>query len=581
MSPIEHSEMRPAVAEGVLKKFEPVFLYSFICLLGVRLAYAALSIKSPIVIGDEFYFLIKGFYYSDLTQLSADMPQDAAFGASFYTAIVYLVSGLGQYTDVALKLINVMAVIATLLFCVRCWRLRPIGSASLVMLVLMVTPANLFATYTTPDLLYHCVFVAMMVAAVWLTDVNERHSWLLWPVFGFSCAVLCLLKPHGLFAVLGIAVAMLCACLVDHGQLFRARIKEFALFISVYAVCTLTFQYLVTGGKQDFVGQFYKGQLSNSTQFELSRLGQSAIISLTHFVIMLSFLAPAISYVLFSNLQFVRDKKGDPQRFRDCLILILPLIVAVGISVFVSWHFYWDLKVINLRYFSFLFPCIVIVCAATENRRGDMYFATSQRWRIATAVVWGATAILFWAVSDQMRILPYFAPEAFFAYNDKEFGKLNVFGGGGHLIGLAVVLCGCGILGGSRKVGWLRVQIGVLICLFVVANINVGRVQKLMSDNVNFYKDAGDMARMVCQGRSEPITAIATNEDISSHSMALYRVFGKARVVVVDDKNPAAIAKGIGEAKCVLSWLPLAIPGLIKIKTPSPYAYNLYIRKEE
>jgi hypothetical protein len=207
------------------------------------------------------------------------------------------------------------------------------------------------------------------------------------------------------------------------------------------------------------------------------------------------------------------------------------------------------------RYLGFLFPSALLVTVwlpavpSTGEKREEIF---TSCWCVAAAALWLASAITFLLIGPNLRLVPSYVPELFFAYDDSEFGPFNVLGRNGLPIGVALICMGA-VLILVLRVQWLQVQLSIVAILFALSNVNAGRWQKVYGDQLNFFKDAGDLVRVACKPNEGEILALAAPTDVSSHFLALFRIFGRS-ARVLHDLNPTAISSALGRAGCVLSF---------------------------
>ena len=203
----------------------------------------------PLYAGDEGAYLIRALF-GDLLSVQPDRhPTVHPVGNTIYVLLIQAVDALSANLLPWLRLIGLAAYLGGLVLLHRALAAcapRPIALWGLA--VALAYPFHRFVVTAMPEGLFVLV-LAIIVAAGARWALNR--PWMLAALGGGSCAVLVLIKPHGVVIIP--AMGLLLAALVALGQRsVGAAVSQGALFALTFLVCGAAVQALAGRGETAF-----------------------------------------------------------------------------------------------------------------------------------------------------------------------------------------------------------------------------------------------------------------------------------------------------------------------------------------
>jgi hypothetical protein len=510
----------------------------------------ALRVATPLVLADEYVYIVRGVALDRLRGLETIAPSIPNVGNYLYLRLVNLASRGPAPLDLVMKVFNVACVVAAVHLLGRLvltkaavWR-----SAALFALTAFL-PLGSYVAYVMPESLYFLVFVAIFAL---LMSAADRAPLRLWAMVAALIGVLTLVKAHGLFVLIALLAATLAWSVGAERRGLAWGLRRCGAALAGFGLAVwLGMAFLglqKTGG--DFVGSFYwnmvKGGVSARTQVAIA-----AQLAATYAAAVLMLLAPSLSFIGAGVLAHRRHAGSDP-RPGDWLALVgLFLLLLLGvITVAVAFILYAEPARVQFRYLSFTFPCVLALAWIWGRAEPSL---DSRAFRGLAAALWLCGACYFLVRLPGLRPLAADAPELFFAYYATEFGRFGLGSSVGFVTAGVICVCAGAML--HPKIRWFDAQMVALAVLVPIADFNAVRWQGLWSASQAPLRAVGDLARTACGPGRTDIVAVRPPDDSAQVYTALSRI---GREVPLDvDPNAGLETLGISSGGCVITSLDM------------------------
>jgi hypothetical protein len=513
---------------------------------------AAFRAVSPLVLSDEYVYIIRGIGLDRLRELETLQPGLPSVGNYLFLRIINLFARAHLPIDVAAKIFNVACLEGALFLLGRLVLGCAASFRGLVLIGLLAfLPGGSYVAYVFPECAYLLVFTGLFVL---LARTSEPPSLGLWAMAGVLIGLLTLVKAHGVFVLVAFLVATLAwasytrrVSLVAAARLCLAAAAGFA--------ATLLVGVGVVGPKGpgpagDVIGSFYWSMVRGSapTSAKLVTAAQFALMLSAAILMILAPTMTSLVYGVFSDRRRARKTGSEPELFS---LLALFLLALVGLVVLVvSFLISAEPTRLLLRYVNFTFPCLLALAWLWTR---DEPALQGWRFRVPAALVWvGATAFFLYRLPG-LRPLATDSPELFFSYHSAEFGAFGLGPHAAWFIAGVVALAAAAML--HPKVRWFDAQLAALIVLFAVADLNTLHFQGIWSASQSRYRAIGDVARRVCGGGDHDVIAIGSSGDPTALMTALAGLERMAPVYQGGDAGLSVLARSPGA--CVLTSLDL------------------------
>ncbi len=472
--------------------------------------YGALRVVGPIIMADEYAYLIGGLTIDHLDRLRAAAPTVPVFGNSVFLRIIQAISIANLPVGFTVKLINVAAVTgSTWILSHRILKAEVSWRALFLVGVIAFYPVGSYAAYLMPESLYLLAFSALMVILLASPDTKLIS---IWTLAGAQFGLMSLLKPHGLFALAAFIAATFAWCMVSRRVSLAQAALLGAAHLAAYAVVSLGLGQFVappaasTGAS--FVGVFY-GDMVRSALAQWKAIGQTLDYGTLYASALVMLFGPSIAY-LFRSIVAERTSprgEGDLLSFSAFFLLFLIGIILSVISVLLS-GLPPESNRVHLRYFSFLFPSLLALAFIWAGRRPEL---DTQRFRLFATALWVLGAGVFLIRLPALRPLAIDAPELFFTYPGVEFGS---FGLGPFVRPFTGAVVGAGAIAIlSRRVRWQDAQLLVLAIILAVSGLNTVIWQGRWGTLQSGPRSVGEVAQRICSPQPGAIVAMGTAEN--------------------------------------------------------------------
>ncbi len=523
---------------------------ALIILAALGWLYAGLRIVSPIVLVDEYAYMISGRALDRLDQLRALAPTIPQFGNSLFLRLIQGLSWTEAPIDVPAKLINVVAAAISAWILARVILRTEASVRALICVgVIAFYPIGSYAAYVMPESLYLLAFSALIGVLLWASGRNLVWTWML---AGGLLGLMTLIKPHGVFALAAFLAATLAwsavtrrISLVRASGLCGVALGAFGL-VAVGGGLWVASSALVGGGGMigDFYGEMVRVGLSSGGHF-----AQTLNYALLHIAGILMLFGPCVAFIMRAVWA---DRARPPEgpallSFVGLFLLGLMAIVVVVIAVLVAQ----EPNRIHLRYLNFALPALLGLTFVWDAKRPDL---DTPGFRLFAAALWLGGAAIFLFRLPTLRPLPVDAPELFFAYAGVEFGafglgRLAPWLAGGLIFGGAWIMVG-------RPIRWLNVQVAVLIVLLMVATTNTLIWQGRWSAGQEAARRPGEVAELLCGPREGAIVAMGTPETFMALYPAMAAIDRLVPLSLVSQAEFPSRARALPRGTCLLTTMP-------------------------
>jgi phosphoglycerol transferase len=393
------------------------------------------SLKSLTSNAKLFYVLVFGIFIAILMRNSALYPSvfadeytystfsrliplsEAPISNYLYLAVYRLTNTCGDGFLNCARVINLLFFVLASPFIYKI--ARKVCSQSLSMIVVLlslIAPGNTYTAYFMPESMY---FWAFWVLAWLILRVEESGNNQTWTLIGMWLAVCALIKPHGFFLLLPVAIYLFYLLRTSGKYSFKLFLERagclFVSFIALKAVIPILF----FGASTDSffgntytatIGDFFRAtspQIENQTNLASNPIevatevhlaaGEHPIVKLFRlwlinlgghiWGLMVVFFLPLCAMWRLSMRKAVITRVVSNEKkylvFFSLLICCL-IIISSLYSAFVTLSSGGEIYRIHVRYYFFLFPFFIIFLAANigavysknKLRKLDVFFIT-------------------------------------------------------------------------------------------------------------------------------------------------------------------------------------------------------------
>jgi hypothetical protein len=544
---------------------------------GVFQAYKALAIHSPLVVDDEYQFLLTGLSYGNM-QWAWEYSRVPVWGMYLYPFIISLVAPL-PLLSAFLKLFNVGAVIAALLFLyfrlsqlrvAPAWR---IGFA----LYLSAVPTWCYVAVVMPDALYGSCFWVLLSALLVAAAADRLQGSSGFVMLGAGAGLLSLLKPHGFFIYLAATAAAVCvAALLPTWRKKVVGILSSVLALSLGYFATAILGNWLTAPAEianpfDLLGGMYAEYLQSSLPAENHIWAMVSTFFREYCAVVLLYAPTLLSIAVGVSVLMRRTPNGQAsQSERPWLIFfgLFILFLVSGLVLVTSIINFTDYRM-RFRYVDFAFPALAFLALVfTSGRYGAVNKLLESRIiRSLIAITWvGGAAAFYFFISRDLQQMLIDAPDLFFSYQDSPLGPLNVLGDYGPLLGVSWTCFGALLIAFTRTAP-VMINLAVLVPLNVVSLLNDNAAQKVWAAQNLPLTRIGSIAGQACQRKPGKIVILSTNEYYIPYYFSLFNI-GRPAMFFNISGTPGGFPRSstianphlmsmIAGADCVLSHLAL------------------------
>lgn len=528
----------------------------------------AVRVASPLVLADEYVYALRGLALDRLDRLQAIAPALPVVNNHLFLRLINLIARANLPVPLTVKLLNVAAFSGALALLGR--RVLPAGApgrATGLFALLAVLPIGSYVVYVMPESLYLLLFVLIFVR---LIRIRGAPTLWLWGSTGGLIAFLTLAKAHGVFVFAAFVLATFAYSVVS-GRVGLRRALALNLVSAAVFASVLYVGVLLLGphgggaGAHDVIGAYYWEVVARATA-DWSRLAATADFAVTQVSAILLLLAPSLTFLAFglfgARRRGVRGEAAE-QSFSFAACFLLAVLGVVGVAV--SFLLVSEPERIQLRYFSFTFPCILALAwiwGAADPQLDTPWF------RRVAAGVWFAGAAVFLTRLPGLRPLATDAPEMFFGYSGGEFG----LGVATAAVAAAVIgVCGLALL--HPRIRWFDAQLAALLVLVGVSDLNTVIWQGQWSAAQAPMRQVGDAARRDCGPADTDVIAAGGWGDAGALDTAAMRV-GRPITLRLGPEarfDPLALQPGT----CVMTTADLdQVVGPPQLRTPALSLYR-------
>jgi hypothetical protein len=466
---------------------------------------AALRVTNPLILADEYVYLIRGMTLDGPDRLAAIAPTVPNVGNYLFLRLINLFSRAHLPVDVATKVFNVVCFAAsTHLIGALVLKRGEFPRAAVVFALAAFLPLGSYVAYVMPESAYLLVFVALFSL---LARSPAARPYRLWAAAAALAGVLALIKAHGLFVLAAFLFATL-AWSAFTGRMTLAKAVRLCLVAAgVFAAVVGAGVALLGphGGAPDadLLGTTYR-QVVKGSGIDADRIAVTLRFAAMQLSAVLLLLAPCLAFLLAGILADRRraDRAPDAPDLSSFLAIFLLALIALVVLV-VSFLLYAEAERIQLRYVNFAFPCVLALAWIWSRAKPAL---DTPGFRMCAAAVWLLAAALFLYRLPGLRPLAADSPELFFSYHSGEFGAFGLGPTVRWVIGGLVLVCALALL--HPKVRWFDAQLVALLVLVPLADVNTVRWQGVWSGSRTPLRMLGEVARAACGPGEADIVAL-------------------------------------------------------------------------
>ena len=373
----------------------------------------------PAVFADEWY-------YSRMARLA---PLDEALVPSYLYLWLFSASNAcgADFLD-CVRIGNLVLYFAALpFFYLTARRYTPQWLAWLLTLFAAAAPLNAYTMYFMPEASYWLGFCVLSWIALaqghWGLTRQALAS-------GLVLGAMSLIKVHALFLLPALCLYLLVAAWLDGAAwIVRGLAAAVLATLAMLAVKFGLGSLLAGDAGLSLLGPFYQGNVdSGSTSPRLALLGPIAVSALGHLMSLAVLLGVPLA-ILLNGLASGALARGTAPAGRLLAWTFLMLAAATGMAVVYTASLAagdaGEGVRLHLRYYSFVFPLLWLVCAAGSATPGGLPSGGGVRW-------------LRWTIAALMLLLVAIATKALPAYSlsvvdGPEIAGVNVRKSAGHV----------------------------------------------------------------------------------------------------------------------------------------------------
>lgn len=329
-------------------------MIQLIFLIIVFLIYCSeyfISIRIVPSIADEYFYSL----YSRLTPLAkSEIPN------YLFLKLYSLTSVCESNFYFCVKFLNINFYFIAAFFLYKLARLYiNRKKAFFIVLIFLIQPLSTVISYFIPESLYILCFFILLYHT--LND-PENTTYFKFIVTGLLCALLYLIKPHGIIVMISIIIYYF--LIVD----YRKLLKLLLIPLSFYITKILLTYILVDRFSLNTLGGYYSGLLIKSYTFEalFKILYYSAFNFFGHISNCFVFLSIPVYFIVINFKSWRNDK--DNIYYLSLLSIVMLISLMLMTSVFTAQVSvmgggpYESYKRLNLRYYNFTFVLFYIIC---------------------------------------------------------------------------------------------------------------------------------------------------------------------------------------------------------------------------
>ncbi len=507
----------------------------------------ALRIASPLVLADEYVYLVRGVALDGLRRLNGIAPSVPHVGNYLFLRLINLISRTRLPLDVTMRVINAACLVAGLHFIESLVVAKNAAWRSAVLFgLIVILPMGSYVAYVMPESLYLLIFVGLFTVLVRSTDARPQG---LWATAGVLIAALSLVKAHGLFVLAAFLGAILLWS-ISTGRVTLARAFSFCVTVTVAFLVAVVLGLALVAPKEaggDFVGNYYWDMLGRAVP-TLSRLSTTLELAMTMAGAIMLLFGPSLTFLvagIIADRRGVERVKGPVDLLSLAGLFLILLIVLIVVSV--SFVLFAEPTRIQLRYVNFTFPCVLTLAWIWARANPSLDSRNFRRW---AAAFWLLGAGYYLIRLPALWPLPADAPELYFANSSGAFG----LGSAASYVAAAVVaVCALAML--HPKVRWFDAQMLALLILVPIADFNTVHWQGTWSALQAPFRKIGDVAKVACGRKEGDVVAFLPSNDPAQLFTALARM-GRGIPIRIDAKVGLA-AMDVAPGGCVITSVGL------------------------
>ena len=349
-------------AETLINRANKNLLFVFV----IFIIFAALLFRNcglyPTVFGDEYT-------YSRLSRL---LPLKEAEIPGYIYLYIYSFTNICHdgFLDCARILNTIFFVAATPFIYLLARRVSTVVDASLVALLAIIGPINIYTAYYMPEALYFFMFWLFAWFILRLDALSNLRSWCLAGVLLGLCA---LVKPHAQFLLPALVVFIIYVSIKKEGAWGMLAIRNIIFFISFTFFVKFFISYLFAGNAGlTFFGPTYTPYASSVTSnlqryLELFLLSYENIKGHVLAICVMYGLPIALTInALINSITSKFEVKTDQKISFFALVILVNLILVVGLfsASIVNVGSDQVITRLHMRYYNFALPLLLIIASS-------------------------------------------------------------------------------------------------------------------------------------------------------------------------------------------------------------------------
>jgi hypothetical protein len=521
--------------------------FGILCAVLVIQVFRAAGHYSPIYGGDEYAYLISGYYRTQLDLLWERDHTLQRLVNPLYLLFVQSAAGLFNDASVVLRIGGALLYSILVGFC-GCYVRQMAGWLPAIgcVLVLGLLPSSCYSAGVMPEIPYYCATVAAILVAA---SLFPRRPYLGTGLAGILLAMAFLSKPHALSTIIAsfvfFVVILFAGLLIRSYRTFwRGAFGAATFAFSVYTsliLFSLIFMERIYWDPRYPLGEFYAGISSGVTKFgwRLAQEDPALLIRycVANFTCVLMVAGPFLYMLMLQMLDcYRRGSSWSHAEQRQAvvlgwLLLAIPSTVAM-VSIFTFTMGYRSpLEALRLhaRYYAFLY--IVIITAGLSVPDWNKLLSKPLRLVGALSVNGYAAFFISWisVVTFGMAYNRHFM--VWFQDNAELFTLFDIFTSNWSLKPNLTTMnfAALGVLLGAPFLVAFRVRnLALASCLitsvsFAIALRQVTRLQHIHSAVIHFRVETGQLIKaLLPQATDDMILIVASAPHRQQLSHVLY-----------------------------------------------------------
>ena len=507
-------------------KFDASIFAAFFIVVSFFQVFRAIGNYSPIYGGDEYAYIISGYFREQIGLLWERSPLLQKVNNPIYLLIIDTARALFPDVSASIRLFNSVSYCSTIGVCgFIVARQSGWGAAVGSVVLLGLLPSSAYSSGVMPDVPFYCLVTLAIIGGCNVLPSNHRLAAI---VAGIGLALAFLIKPHALSAILATIIVVILVsiviCFIERSaRALRHGVVMLAIFI-IFLYSTLVLFSFVFLPEIKWDPRYPLGVLYYQTVVNMSSSVQAVNIEqlrgvaryeIANILIVLTVIFPFLFILMLKAIEVGYGYRDASQSDRGALCSFLWLLIAIPIGTGVaSYYTYLASSVdfvgqglrLHARYYAFLYIIAIVSSLSVANWRGLLdkqlalpFLGKTSAYKFL-AIAWAAVAILNFLNNKKFHVMFQDNIEMFYLFDIfNQEGILNPFVNYWHLaLGVVIII--------SPLLYLIRPRHPFFLCFIIYAtsfSISIFQVTKLQhfhSNSIRFRVETGQLLRTVLSG---------------------------------------------------------------------------------